>query len=509
MTNMENKPLISVPEEVSSIVYTLEDAGFKAYLVGGCVRDALRGVVPKDWDVATNATPDKILELFPHAHYDNEFGTVRVVNDETKDDSLKVVEVTTFRLEHGYSDNRRPDRIEFSQKLEDDLKRRDFTMNAIAGNVSREMVGTDKNQPSVSKETIIDPFSGLEDISRETIQAVGDPHERFSEDALRMLRAIRFSSQLGFVIEQKTADAIQKNAKLLETIAIERVKDEFVKIIMSDRPSQGLQFSHNLGLLEFFIPELIKTIDIAQNKAHSYTLWEHLLRSLQATADKGWDLEIRLSALFHDISKEETRLFSKEKNDWTFHGHEVVGSRETRKILKRLKFSRETIEKVSKLVRWHMFFSDPDEITLSAVRRLINKVGKENVWDLMNVRIADRIGTGRPKEEPYRLRKYKSMLEEAMRDPITVGMLKIDGNVLIKDFNLRSGPKIGFILHALLEEVLDDPKRNTKEYLNKKVKELLSLSPEELQQRGEEGKIMREKEEEEEVEKIRSKYWVK
>ena len=196
---------------------------------------------------------------------------------------------------------------------------------------------------------------------------------------------------------------------------------------MSPQPKLGIEILNETGLLSHIVPELQASIGVGQNQAHAYDVWEHLLRSLQAAADKNWDLDIRLTALFHDISKPKTKGLSRETGIITFYGHEVIGSRETRKILTRMKFPVKTIEKVTKLIRWHMFFSDTEQITLSAVRRMIVNVGRENIWELMNIRICDRIGTGRPKEDPYRLRKYHSMIEEALRDPVSLSMLKIDG----------------------------------------------------------------------------------
>jgi hypothetical protein len=232
------------------------------------------------------------------------------------------------------------------------------------------------------------------------------------------------------------------------------------------------------------------------------------MRSLQHAADKDWSFDIRLAAVFHDVSKPETRRWSDEKKDWTFHGHEVVGSRVTKRALEDLKFPRETIDRVSKLVRWHMFFSDPDQITLSAVRRMIRNVGEENIWDLLNLRICDRIGTGRPKEQPFRFRRYKAMVEEALRDPISVSMLKTDGSRIMDKFHVTPGPKIGFALHALLEEVLEDPKRNTEAYLDERTAALLKLPEKELKELGESGKKRREAEEEREIKEILERHHV-
>lgn len=505
---------VHIPHEVARVTAALEDAGFEAFLIGGCVRDILLGQNPNDWDVTTNARPDDISDIFEHSHYDNDYGTVRVVNDNTEDDTLKVIEVTTYRLEAEYSDGRRPDEVTFSDTLDDDLKRRDFTVNALALQVPRE---TGKEAGSVSYETlttvarenIVDNFDGLADLHENRIRTVGEPEERFREDALRILRAIRLSVQLDFEIEQKTLEALKTSAHQLENIAVERIRDEFQKIILSDNPKKGLEVARETGVLTHFLPELEEGIDVEQNQAHSYTVWEHLLRALQATADKGWGLEIRLAALFHDIAKPHSRRFDKEKQDYTFHGHEVVGSRVTRSIMERMKFPKDVTEKTVKLVRWHMFFSDPEEITLSAVRRLIRNVGEENVWDLMNLRVADRVGTGRPKEEPYRLRKYYAMVEEALRDPVSVSQLKIDGDLLMKVTGEKPGPRIGWILHALLEEVLEDPTLNTEEYLNTQAQVLSGLSDAELEIRGEKGEELKEEKEQEAVKEIRNKFHVK
>ncbi len=486
--------LFPIPKTVSRITEGLEKAGFEAYLIGGCVRDLFLGKTPKDWDVTTNAKPEQIIELFPKTFYENEYGTVGVVNEGESDPTLEIIEVTPYRIEEAYSDSRRPDSVSFNATIEDDLKRRDLTMNAIALNIS--------------KNTVIDPFGGRADIQKGLIRAVGEPKERFSEDALRMMRAVRLHAELGFTIEEATKEGIKDSAELLKKIAKERIRDEFVKTIMSDNPMEAIAVSQNLGVLEYIVPELLDSIGIEQNQAHAFDVWTHLLKSLQHSADKKWPIHIRLAALFHDISKPETRRRSKEKDEWTFYGHEVVGARKTATILKNLKFSKELTDQVVKLVRWHMFFSDTEQITLSAVRRLISNVGKENVWDLMNLRVCDRIGTGRPKENPYRLRKYKAMVEEAMRDPVSVGMIELDGKDIMDITGIPASPKVGQILHALLEEVLENPELNKKDTLSKKAIELAVLSEEELKKRGDSGKEKREDEEKKILKSIRGKYKV-
>ncbi|MCI0619461.1 HD domain-containing protein [Candidatus Wolfebacteria bacterium] len=506
----KNTQKIKIFEEVRLVSDTLQNAGFEAYLVGGCVRDLLRGEKPKDWDITTNARPEQIQGLFEHAFYENEFGTVGVVNDNTNDPTLKTIEVTTYRLESTYSDSRHPDNVSFSSKLEDDLKRRDFTINAVAlglpvGAKDIDGFSTEKDSP---KGHLVDLFGGIKDIKDKTIRTVGRPEDRFGEDALRILRAVRLATELGFTVSRETGEAIKKMAQNIDAVAKERVRDEFVKIIMSDNPKSGLELAHELGLLHYILPEIEWGIGVEQNQAHSYTVWEHGLRTLQATADKKWELEVRLAALFHDSAKPKARAWEDKKNDWSFHGHEVAGARIAKTALQRLKFASAVIDKVYKLVRWHMFFSDTEQITHSAVRRLMRNVGYENVSDLMNLRVADRIGTGRPKEKPYRFRKYQAMIEEVSRDPVSVGMLKIDGSRIMEVTHETPGPRVGWILHALLEEILDDPANNTPEYLEKRTLELIKLSDNELRKLGKAGEERREEEEEKEVKKIRGKHWV-
>ncbi|MDP3661521.1 MAG: HD domain-containing protein [bacterium] len=538
----KNKEVFEIPDEVAKVAETLEKDGFEAHLVGGCVRDLLVRRKPTDWDITTDAKPEEIQKIFKESFYENEYGTVGVVTG-SEDPTLKVVEVTPYRLEGAYSDKRRPDSVSFSTNLEDDLKRRDFTINAIALKLGEEIkeksditthnhkghndfrkgqINNSKGHMSVRnvlynskghyksyKGHITDPYKGQEDIGKGLIKTVGNPLERFSEDGLRLLRAVRIAAELGFMIENETADAIFKNNELLKEIASERVRDEFTKIIMSDCPMEGITLCSKLGLLQHFVPELEVSFHVKQNKAHSFDVGEHLLRTVAHGAKKEFPLEVRLASLFHDISKPETRRWSEEKKDWTFYGHDVVGARVAAKILERLKFPMKLIEKVTKLVRWHMFFSDTEVITHSAVRRLLMNVGKENIWDLMNVRACDRIGTGRPKESPYRLRKYHSMIEEVLHDPITVGMLKIKGGEVMDVAKIQPSQKIGFILHALLEEVLEEPTKNRHEYLTKRTLELSALSDKELEKLGKQGKERRVETEEERVNEIRGKYWVK
>jgi len=465
--------------------------------VGGCVRDLILGKAPKDWDITTNATPEQIQAVFPDSFYENDYGTVGVKTG-SEDERLAIVEVTPYRRESGYTDKRRPDKVEFGSSLLEDLDRRDFTINAVA--LDEDADG--------GKGHLVDPHDGLKDIKDKIVRAVGEPRERFGEDALRMLRAVRFVAELDFGIDGETAAAIGQNCEHLGHVSRERVRDELVRILNSTQPMSALVMAQKLGILEHISPDLIRGVGVEQNQAHSYDVFEHLMRTMQHAADKNWGFDIRLAGLFHDVSKPETRRWSDEKKDWTFHGHEVVGARVTKKALEDLRFSRETIDKVTKLVRWHMFFSDPDQITLSAVRRMITNVGEENIWDLLNLRICDRIGTGRPKEQPFRFRKYKAMVEQALRDPISVKMLKTDGEHIMQTFHVEPGPRIGWALSALLEEVLDDADKNTSDYLDKRTEELLKLDDEDLKGLGESGKQRREAEEDREIKEIMERHHV-
>lgn len=504
MNNLKNL-ILKIPKEVSHVTSALEKAGFEAYLVGGCVRDLVMGKEPKDWDVTTNAKPEQIIGLFEKTVYENTFGTVLVIpsaageatgrQEDVSQETLRQIEVTPYRIETKYSDFRHPDEVKFSDKLEDDLKRRDFTVNAMALD---------------SKGHLVDLFDGIKDIGDKMLKAVGAPDDRFMEDALRMLRAVRFACQLNFSVAYETTESILKNAELIKKISTERIRDEFEKIIMSENPAVGIVMLQKFNLLKNIIPELEEGIGCVQGGEHIYDVWEHLLHAVQHAANKNWPLEIRFSALFHDIGKPRARreAGAGAKKKYTFYGHEVVSARMTKKIMERLKFPKKEIDLVEKLIRNHMFFSDTEVITLSAVRRIINKVGKENIWSLMDMRESDRVGMSK-KEAPYRLRKYFAMIEESLRDPISVGQLKINGEYMISELGIKPGPRMGWILHALLEEVLDAPEKNTIEHLSELVKSLNMLGDDELRTLGERGKEKKEELEDKEVEKLHTKHGVR
>ncbi|HEY4483548.1 MAG TPA: HD domain-containing protein [Candidatus Paceibacterota bacterium] len=485
---------LPVPIEVSRITQSLQNKGFSAYIVGGCVRDLLMNRIPRDWDVTTNAKPEDIEQTFTKTFYENNFGTVTVVNEEVTDTSLKTIEITPFRRESEYIDHRHPEQVFFAETIEEDLKRRDFTINALAYN------------PQTGE--LIDNFSGTKDIKDKIIRTVGTSADRFEEDALRIMRAVRLATELGFNIEPETKKGIEDKAVTLNQIAKERIREEFNKMLLSNNPMMGLEMLKNNHLLDYIVPELTEAIGVTQNGAHIYDVWEHLIRSLQHAADRQMSLELRLAALFHDIGKPASRRWSSEKNNWTFYGHEVIGARMVKKILQDLKYSKKIIDTVEKLVRYHMFFMDIEQITLSAVRRIVASVGPEHIEDLMKLRICDRIGMGRPKENPYRLRKYEAMIDEAMRAPTAVTMLKINGTDLMQNLKLSPGPKIGYILNILLEEILDDPNKNTKEYLENQAISLSEVDEKGLKTLSDKAKIRKDEVEQGELKKIRKKHSV-
>jgi len=490
---------MEIPKEVLEVVEKLKENGFEAYIVGGCVRDFLRGVEPEDWDVTTNAKPEEIMKIFPKSFYENRFLTVTVLTG-SQNPKLKEIEITTFRKEAKYTDKRHPDFVGFAKTLEEDLARRDFTINAMAIDVGRR-----KEEEGIR---IIDLFGGQEDLKNKIIRAVGDPRERFSEDALRMMRAVRFSVTLGegWKIEEKTEEAIKENAFWISAISKERIRDEFLKIIMSERAAEGIERMRQLGLLKYIIPELEEGYKVTQNKHHIYDCYEHYLRSLDYAAKKGFNMYVRLAALFHDIGKPRTK--KGEGPDATFYGHEIVGAKMTAQILNRLRFPKKDIEKIVKLVRYHLFYYNPGEVGESSVRRLLRKVGKENIEELLQVRMADRIGSGVPKAEPYKLRHLRYMIEKVSRDPISVKMLKVNGNDVMEILKIKPGPKVGQILHILLEEVIEDPKKNEKEFLKKEIERLGKLEDKELAELAKKAKEKIEKIEQKRDEMTKRKYWV-
>ncbi len=452
-----------IPSEILNIAEKLQKShlpaggqDFQAYLVGGCVRDILLERKPKDWDIATDAKPEEIQKIFPDSVYENKFGTVGVKTELEYGTMSGVVETTTFRREWGYTDKRHPGFVQFADTIEEDLSRRDFTINALALSLVEGIVGK-----------IIDPYGGQTDLKNKIIRTVGNPKERFGEDGLRLMRAVRFAVELNFNIEEKTAEAIKKQAGLLEVIAKERIRDELEKIITLTSAARGIELLEELGLLKYVMPELREGVGVGQNKHHIYTVFEHSLRSLDYAAKNNYSLEIRLASLFHDIGKPKTK--KGEGVDSTFYNHEMVSTKMTARILDRLHFSKNLIEKVVHLVRYHLFYYNVGEVTEAGVRRFLSRVGAENVGDFIKLRQADRIGSGVPKAVPYKIRHLLFMIEKVKQDPISPKMLKVTGNDVMKILNISPSPKVGQILAILLDEVIEEPGRNTKENLELRI----------------------------------------
>ncbi len=433
---------LKVPKDVERVVEKLTEAGHAAYVVGGCVRDAIRGVDPQDWDVATDATPEEIQKLFARSLYTNRFGTVIVRSGDHE------VEVTTYRVEADYSDHRRPDSVAFTDSLTADLSRRDFTMNAMAWRPGRN--GTPGE--------LVDPFGGQRDLSARVLRAVGEPEERFREDALRMLRAVRFATLLDLRIDDRTARAIRECAPLAATLSGERIQQEIVKIVGAPRPSAALRLLSDVGLLDVICPELEECKKTPQDKVAAQDVFEHSLATVDATP--AGDLVLRLAGLFHDIGKPETFA------DGHFHQHEFVGEFKARQILRRWKFDKETVAEVAHLIRNHMFWYET-HWTDSAVRRFIRKIGLDYIPALFALRRADNIGSGARSPRMYALEALWQRVQEeiAAANAFSLRDLKIDGNDIMRELGIPAGPEVGHILNALFERVLDEPSLNTREKL--------------------------------------------
>jgi poly(A) polymerase/tRNA nucleotidyltransferase (CCA-adding enzyme) len=511
------KQNVNIPAYVMQVLATLQEGGFEAYLVGGCVRDVLMNKEPNDWDITTNAHPKQVQKLFPDSVYENDFGTVGVKVREAED-IVHVVEVTTFRKEVGYSDKRHPDEVVFAETVEEDLARRDFTMNAIAMVLTRKHeTRNTEHEVEQSKKLIthhsslitgiIDPFGGQEDIKKKLIRAVGDASERFGEDALRMMRAVRFYAQLSFEIEKETKQAIVEHASLLPHVAYERIRDEFFKMIMGDDAARAMQLLYETRLLEQFASELVEAVGVEQNLHHIYTVWEHSVRALEYAVKQNYSLEVRLAALLHDIGKPRTK--DGEGKYATFYNHEMVSARMARALLSRLHAPKKILDDVVHLVRQHQFNYNVGEVSEAGVRRLLKRVGPEYMDDLLKVREADRIGSGVPKAVPYKLRHLQFMIEKVQQDPISPKMLALKGDEVMEIAGIAPSPKVGMIINALMEEVLDDPSNNTKEYLQERVKTLAQLSEDELAAKAVEGKEKQEALQEQEEKKIKRQFWVK
>ena len=476
-----------IPKPVLDILNTLEAQGFEAFIVGGSLRDILLGREPKDWDITTNAKPDVIQKLFPDSVYENSFGTVgikvpRFLEKTLETSETDIIEVTTYRTESDYTDQRHPDTVKFVETIEEDLARRDFTVNALAArvNVKHSKLPDQNDSPFIdSSLEIIDPFDGQIDLKQKLIRAVGNPKERFAEDALRILRAIRLITELShgtwkeerldWTIEPATWSAIKELSPRVGALSMERIRDEFSRIILSNHPRQGIELLHESGALGYFLPELERGIGVTQNLHHIYTVWEHNLRALETCpSDK---LSVRLAALFHDVAKPQTKRG--EGYRATFYNHDHVGARVTKHTLEKLRYPKKVIDHAALLVDNHLFYYNVGEVTEASVRRLLKRVGPENMDDLMAVRIGDRLGSGVPKGKPYKLRHLEYMIDKVSRDAISVKMLKIDGKELMQELHLPPGPKIGALLDCLLAEVIEDAYKNERDILLDQARKLM------------------------------------
>jgi tRNA nucleotidyltransferase (CCA-adding enzyme) len=503
---------LSIREEALFIIKTLRDGGFEAYLVGGAVRDIIIATQQKldssqaikDFDFTTNATPEEIQQLFPESFYENEFGTVAITHEEllkqmniepteaelpkphlppknkiidlanaskiheslgTPEEIKKVesqanwlhnFEITTYRSGEVYADFRRPDpkKLTWGKTIQEDLERRDFTINAMA---LKHLKGDEFE--------LIDPFKGLDDLGQHRVNTVGDATDRLQEDALRMLRAVRFAVQLNMQISDETFEAIIAHAKLITNISWERISDEFLKIIASEYPAEGIVLLDETGLLEFILPELIKCKGVEQGGHHNTDVWTHSLDALKECPSP--DPVVRLATLLHDIAKPQT--FEIRDNKITFYNHEIVGSRTADKIAKRLKLSKNQRRRLFTLVRYHMFYYQPQNNDAS-IRRFMRRVSLENIDDILDVREADRLGSGARKTS-WRLEEMKQRMIEQLNQPMEVTDLAINGHDLMTEFKLKPGAWLGEVLNKLLEQVLDNPEINTKEKLIELAKE--------------------------------------
>lgn len=448
--------MIKLPQTAQQIITALQSSEFEAYAVGGSVRDMLLGKDTHGWDFTTSATPEEILKVFPDSFCDNQFGTVgvKIRKPGTTDELEDIYEITTYRSEEGYKDHRHPDKIVWGKSLTEDLSRRDFTVNAIA----------------FDGKQLIDPYNGQADLTDKLIRAVGVANERFAEDALRMMRAVRFAAVFGFAIEPETASAITTNASSLTKISAERIRDEFLKIISADHAADAILVLKNLGLLHYILPELEKAFATPQKspkRHHVYDVGTHSVEALRHCPSA--DPVVRLATLIHDLGKPATY---RQLPDGviTFYNHEVVGTKIAREVAKRLRLSNKQFELLTTLVRWHQFSVDERQ-TDAALRRFIRRVGKENLDDILALRIGDRLGGGAT-ETSWRLELYKKRLSDVQKQPFTVADLAINGYDVMKVFDVKPGPIIGQVLDALFAEVEAGTLANERDMLLVRLNEL-------------------------------------
>ncbi|MBQ3512502.1 MAG: CCA tRNA nucleotidyltransferase [Lachnospiraceae bacterium] len=441
---------IQLPEKVEYIINTLEAAGYEAYAVGGCVRDSLLNREPDDWDITTSARPQQVKDVFPRTIDTGiQHGTVTVMMGK------EGFEVTTYRIDGEYEDSRHPKEVIFTANLIEDLKRRDFTINAFAYN---------------HRSGIVDAFDGMTDLQNGIIRCVGEAKERFTEDALRMMRAVRFSAQLGYDIEEKTKEAIVELAPNLKNISAERIQVELVKLLQSPHPDY-LRVAYELGMTKVIMPEFDKAMETPQNNPHHmYNVGEHLLHTLLEVRP---DRSLRIAALLHDIAKPDTE--TKDNGGIShFHGHAEAGEERAAVILRRLKFDNDTINKVKKYVKYHDY---KIEATPRAVRRALNKIGKEYFYEVLELKQADMLAqsTYQREEKEENLRQVTALYKEILQKQECVSLkeLAVTGKDII-ELGVPQGKQLGAVLQSLLEEVLENPQHNTREYLSEKVKQMIA-----------------------------------
>lgn len=440
---------IQLPEKVEYIIHTLEAAGYEAYAVGGCVRDSLLNREPDDWDITTSARPQQVKEVFPRTIDTGiQHGTVTVMMGK------EGFEVTTYRIDGEYEDSRHPKEVIFTANLIEDLKRRDFTINAFAYN---------------HRSGIVDAFDGMTDLKNGIIRCVGEAKERFTEDALRMMRAVRFSAQLGYDIEEKTKEAIVELAPNLKNISAERIQVELVKLLQSPHPDY-LRVAYELGMTRVIMPEFDKAMETPQNNPHHmYNVGEHLLHTLLEVRP---DRSLRIAALLHDIAKPDTETKDYEGISH-FHGHAEMGEEKAAAILRRLKFDNDTINKVKKYVKYHDY---KIETTARAVRRALNKIGKEYFKEILELKKADMLAQSsyQREEKEENLRQVTVLYEEILQKEECVSLkeLAVTGKDII-ELGVPQGKQLGAVLQRLLDEVLEEPQHNTKEYLEEKVRQMV------------------------------------
>lgn len=445
--------MLQLPDTITHFMQTFRDNHFEIYVVGGTVRGLLMETPVTDWDFTTNAKPEEIRNLFPHSFYNNTYGTVGIPTEMNK--GQQIFEVTTYRSESGYTNARHPDQVTWSDKITDDLARRDFTINAIA----------------FDGKSTIDPYKGREDINNKVIRAVGDPDIRFTEDALRLMRAVRQAAQLGFTIEDKTLGSIQKNAEKINQISGERIRDEFFKLLSSSHPAEGILLLRSTGILKYILPEVEKNFDVDQKspeRHHIYDVGTHLVESLRHCPSP--DVITRFATLIHDVGKAETYRKDPKTKIITFYNHEVVGEQMASVIADRFKLSKDQKKKLLLLVRHHQF-TVSEEQTDKAIRRFIRQIGVENIEDMLALRTGDRLGSG-SKKTSWRTELFKKRLVEVQKIPFTVHALKITGHDVMNVLNIKPGPEIGDIMDQIFEEVDDEKIPNKRDALLNRLKEI-------------------------------------